>query len=106
MLSVIYVHLHPHAPTVSMYKVSSCRYRSSLDEKAACCEPSSQLLDSWHASPSYTDSQEDGSSELEEEVASGLQLYFDKALGQMLLYAIERPQYDEQVPTRPYHATP
>jgi mortality factor 4-like protein 1 len=40
---------------------------------------------------------DDGSSELEEEVASGLQLYFDKALGQMLLYAVERPQYDEQV---------
>ena len=40
------------------------------------------------------------SSELEEEVASGLQQYFDKALGQMLLYATERPQFEEQVPMR------
>jgi MRG len=42
--------------------------------------------------------QEDGNVELEEEVASGLQSYFDKALGQMLLYAAERPKFEEQVP--------
>lgn len=44
--------------------------------------------------------QEDGNAELEEEVASGLELYFDKALGQMLLYSAERPQFEEQVPSQ------
>ncbi len=44
--------------------------------------------------------QEDGNAELEEEVASGLQLYFDQALGQMLLYAAERPQFVEKVRCR------
>ena len=33
--------------------------------------------------------------ELEQEIADGLQLYFDKALGQMLLYSQEREQYEQ-----------
>jgi len=38
---------------------------------------------------------QDGGTELEDELVGGLAAYFDKALGQMLLYAAERGQYQD-----------